>query len=172
MEMKLEKLWKTEDWWSVWLGLGLVLVAIIALWMGTSIKGWAVLPSKITGFAAIMADLAKNAGGYLTIFIVMGVVFCISMKLMGHDLKKFIPGFIILFVGALVIFYVAGTKFMQDYNVEAPLLALLVGLIISNIVKIPEWMKTSLRTEYYVKTGIVLLGATLPFTIIVKAGPI
>ena len=170
--MKLEKLWKTEDWWSVWLGLGLVLVAIIALWMGTSIKGWAVLPSKITGFAAIMADLAKNAGGYLTIFIVMGVVFCISMKLMGHDLKKFIPGFIILFVGALVIFYVAGTKFMQDYNVEAPLLALLVGLIISNIVKIPEWMKTSLRTEYYVKTGIVLLGATLPFTIIVKAGPI
>lgn len=167
-----EKLWKTEDWWSVWLGLGIVIVAIVALWVGTSIKGWAVLPSKITGFAAIMADLAKNAGGYLTIFIVLGVVFCISMKLMGHDLKKFIPGFIILFVGALVIFYAAGTKFMKDYNIEAPLLALLVGLIISNIVKIPEWMKTSLRTEYYVKTGIVLLGATLPFTIIVKAGPI
>ena len=35
-----EKLWKTEDWWSVWLGLGIVLLAIVALWMGTSIKGW------------------------------------------------------------------------------------------------------------------------------------
>jgi uncharacterized membrane protein YadS len=66
----------------------------------------------------------------------------------------------------------AGTKFMQDYNIEAPLLALIVGLLISNIIKIPAWMKTSLRTEYYVKTGIVLLGATLPFTIIVNAGPI
>jgi uncharacterized membrane protein YadS len=67
---------------------------------------------------------------------------------------------------------VAGTKFMNDYNIEAPLLALIIGLIISNVIKIPEWMKTSLRTEYYIKTGIVLLGATLPFTIIVKAGPI
>lgn len=167
-----DKLWKTEDWWSVWLGLGIVIVAIVALWMGTSIKGWAVLPSKIANFGSVGADLAKNAGGYLTIFLVLGVVFCISMKLMGHQLKKFIPGFIILFVGSLLIFYVAGTKFMNDYNIEAPLLALIVGLIISNVIKIPEWMKTSLRTEYYIKTGIVLLGATLPFTIIIKAGPI
>ncbi|MRR15314.1 MAG: putative sulfate exporter family transporter [Deltaproteobacteria bacterium] len=170
--MKFEKLWKTEDWWSVWLGLGLVILAIAALWMGASIKGWAVLPSKITDFSAVGADLAKNIGGYLIIFLILGVVFCISMKLMGHKLKFFIPGFIILFVGALIIFYVAGTKFMNDWNIEAPLLALIVGLIISNAVKIPEWLKTSLRTEYYVKTGIVLLGATLPFTIIVKAGPI
>jgi uncharacterized membrane protein YadS len=170
--MKFEKLWKTEDWWSVWLGLGLVFVAIIALAMGTSIKGWAVLPSKITSFGSVGADLAKNVGGYLIIFLVLGVVFCISMKLMGHKLKNFIPGFIILFVGSLLIFYVAGTKFMNDYNIEAPLLALIVGLIISNVIKIPDWFKTSLRTEYYVKTGIVLLGATLPFTIIVKAGPI
>jgi len=26
-----EKLWKTEDWWSVWLGLGIVLLAIVEL---------------------------------------------------------------------------------------------------------------------------------------------
>ena len=90
-----EKLWKTEDWWSVWLGLGIVIVAIVALWMGTSIKGWAVLPSKIASFSSVGADLAKNAGGYLTIFLVLGVVFCVSMKLMGHKLKNFIPGFII-----------------------------------------------------------------------------
>ena len=172
MAMKFQKLWKTEDWWSVWLGLGIVIAAIVALWMGASIKSWAVLPGKITSFSSVGADLAKHASGYLTIFLVLGVVFCISMKLMGHKLKNFIPGFIILFVGALIIFYVAGTKFMQDYNLEAPLLALLVGLIISNIVKIPEWMKTSLRTEYYIKAGIVLLGATLPFTLIIKAGPI
>ncbi|MFA5321080.1 MAG: putative sulfate exporter family transporter [Smithella sp.] len=170
--MKFEKLWKTEDWWSVWLGLGLVLVAIAALWMGTSIKGWAVLPGKITSFRAIVEDILKNAGGYLTIFLVLGAVFCVSMKIMGHKLNEFIPGFIILFVGALVIFYVSGTKFMKDYNIEAPLLALLVGLLISNLIKIPNWMKTSLRTEYYVKTGIVLLGATLPLTLIIKAGPI
>lgn len=168
----LKKLWKTEDWWSVWLGLGIVFMAIIALWMGTSIKGWAVLPGKFSDFGKIWTDLTKNACGYLTIFLFFGVIFSISMKIMGHKLKEFIPGFIIIFVGSLIIFYLSSWKLMQDFNIEAPLLALIIGLIISNVMKIPDWMKVSLRTEYYIKTGIVLLGATLPFTLIIKAGPI
>jgi len=91
---------------------------------------------------------------------------------MGHSLKQFIPGFIILFLGSLVIFYLAGWKLMEDLNLEAPLLALIIGLIFSNLFKVPDWMKVSLRTEYYIKTGIVLLGATLPLTLIITAGPI
>ena len=47
-----------------------------------------------------------------------------------------------------------------------------MGLIIRNLFKLPRWFETSLRTEYYIKTGIVLLGATLPFILIVYAGPI
>jgi uncharacterized membrane protein YadS len=168
----LEKLWKTEDWWSVWLGLGIVITAIVALWMGVSIKGWAVLPGKFTDVGQIWSDLAKNIRGYLNIFFVLGIIFSISMKIMGHKLKEFIPGFIILFIGSLIIFYLASWKLMEDFNMEAPLLALIIGLFISNIFKIPEWLKVSLRTEYYIKTGIVLLGATLPFTLIIKAGPI
>jgi uncharacterized membrane protein YadS len=39
-------------------------------------------------------------------------------------------------------------------------------------VRLPSWLDSSLRTEYYIKTGIVLLGATLPLTAIVTAGPI
>ena len=166
-----QKLWKTEDWWSVWLGLGIVVVAIIALWTGTSIKGWAVLPGKVTGMENVWADLAKNFGGYLTIFIVFGVVFSFSMRLMGHKLSQFIPGFIILFVSALIIFYLSSLQIMIDFSIEAPLLALIIGLIVSNIWKMPDWLKVSLRTEYYIKTGIVLLGATLPLTLIIKAGP-
>jgi len=120
----------------------------------------------------VVVDLAKNWTGYLTIFLVFGLVFSFSMKLMGHSLKQFIPGFIILFLGSLVIFYLAGWKLMEDLNLEAPLLALIIGLIFSNLFKVPDWMKVSLRTEYYIKTGIVLLGATLPLTLIITAGPI
>jgi uncharacterized membrane protein YadS len=76
-----------------------------------------------------------------------------------------------LFLGALVISYVAGWSLMSKLDIGAPLFALLVGLLIGNLVVVPEWLKTSLRTEYYVKTGIVLLGATLPVTLIIDAGP-
>ena len=50
-------------------------------------------------------------------------------------------------------------------------MALFVGLVIGNTLSLPAWFSEALRTEYYVKTGIVLMGATLPFTIILRAGP-
>ena len=50
-------------------------------------------------------------------------------------------------------------------------MALFVGLAIGNTLRLPAWFGEALRTEYFVKTGIVLMGATLPFTIILRAGP-
>jgi uncharacterized membrane protein YadS len=44
-------------------------------------------------------------------------------------------------------------------------------MIISNLIGLPKWMDSGFRVEYYIKTGIVLLGATLPFTLIIWAGP-
>ncbi len=168
----MNSLWKTEDWWAVWFGIGIVFVALIAFWAGGSISRLAALPSSWTGLNAIGNDLAKNIGSYAILMVFFGVVFSFSLRLMGVSLRQFIPGFLILFVSSLIIFYLSGWKVMKDLNIEAPLMALIVGLLISNVFKMPEWFKTSLRTEYYIKTGIVLLGATLPLTLIFSAGPI
>ncbi len=51
-------------------------------------------------------------------------------------------------------------------------MALLVGMLISNLIGLPRWLDAGFRVEFYVKVGIVLLGATLPFTLIVWAGPV
>src|SRR5258707_10250336 len=58
------------------------------------------------------------------------------------------------------------------YNLEPPLLALALGLFISNVIGLPRWLDAGFRVEFYIKTGIVLLGATLPFTLIIWAGPV
>ncbi len=168
---RFDKLWKTEDWWSVWIGLGTVLIALVAFWAGSPIKDWAVTPGKWAEVSAIGRDFAKNGSGYFVIFLFFVVSFGASMAIMGHSVWRFVAGFAALFAASLAIFYAAGWKVMQDFNVEAPLLALIVGLAVSNLVATPEWIKVSLRTEYYIKTGIVLLGATLPLSLIVTAGP-
>ncbi len=168
----IRSLWKTEDWWAVWFGLGIVLLALGTFWSGGSIAGWAVTPKKWSQLSTIVSHISHNLGGYALVLLMFGTVFSVSMKIMGHRLRYFIPGFLILFVGAFLIFIAAGWRAMNELNLEAPLLALIVGLIISNLFKIPEWFKTALRTEYYIKTGIVLLGATLPLTLIFSAGPI
>ena len=94
------------------------------------------------------------------------------MKIMGHSLKEYVPGFMIIFLGSLAVFYLASWKVMKESQLGAPLLALAIGLVVGNIVRMPDWLKTSMRVEYYIKTGIVLLGATLPLTLIFQAGGI
>ena len=57
------------------------------------------------------------------------------------------------------------------YNLEPPLVALLFGLIVSNLIGLPRWLDAGFRVEFYIKTGIVLLGATVPFSLVILAGP-
>ncbi|HEB84439.1 MAG TPA: putative sulfate exporter family transporter, partial [Bacteroidetes bacterium] len=174
--MEQAKSWKalvlTEDWWAVWLGLGIVLMALIVFLAGGTISGWAVTPGSWDSGGRLAADFVKHFPSYLILFGGWLVIFTLSCGIMGQPLKQYIPGFIVVFLGSLAIFYLAGWQFMKRYDLGAPLLALAIGLVISNLVRIPDWMRTALRTEYYIKTGIVLLGATLPLTLIWSAGPI
>ena len=173
MPSEIQKLWKTEDYWAVWLGIGIVLLALAAYSTGGTIAGWAVKPSSWSTIEGLSADVAKHLPHYLIIFAVFGVVFTFSMAFMGRNVRQFIPGFIILFLGSSAIFYLSSNTFIQaKLHMGAPLLALIIGLVIGNLFKLPEWFHTSLLTEYYIKTGIVLLGATLPLTLIFSAGPV
>jgi len=168
----LQKLWKTEDWWAVWLGLTIVLIGLVAFASGGTIKAWAVTPGTWTSPGGLLADLSQHLAGYLLVFALFGAFFAVSMRIMGHKLSHFVPGFTLLFLGSLAIMVLAGWKVMKENDLGAPLLALIVGLVVGNIFPMPHWFKTALRTEYYIKTGIVLLGATLPLTLIFTAGPI
>jgi len=176
MSEELKKLWRTEDYWAVWLGLGIVLLSLAAYWYGSTIKGWAVTPGEWSTLPQLVDDLSRHASGFLSVFLVFGVVFAFSMAVMGHSLRQFVPGYVVLFLGSTAVFYLSGLLSQlpatKKLDLGPPLAALVVGLVVGNLVRLPEWLKTSLRTEYYIKTGIVLLGATLPLTLIFSAGPI
>ncbi|WP_088228240.1 putative sulfate exporter family transporter [Desulfosporosinus sp. FKB] len=169
----LGDLFKKEDYWAVWLGLGIVVVALL-LWTSgnTFIKSIAVnFPGNWTDFSKIAAFLSANLMNLFLLWLVFTVIFTVAIKTLGHKVGEFILGFTIIFIASIVIYILGASKFSNHYNLEAPLWALVIGMIIANLFKLPEWFNTSLRTEFYVKTGIVLLGATLPFTMIVQAGP-
>ena len=170
MPSELQKLWKTEDYWAVWLGLGVVLLALVVYSTGGTIAGWAEKPGSWSTLEGLAADFTTHLPHYLIIFTVFGAVFTLSMAVMGRNVRQFIPGFIILFLGSTAVFYLSTWEVAKKADLGAPLLALLIGLVIGNVVKLPSWFQTSLLTEYYIKTGIVLLGATLPLTLIFRAG--
>ncbi len=165
-------LFSNEDWWSIWIGLALVVVAYGLFASGASIKWLTVAPTRWASLDQAWSDFAAHAGNYLALFAVFAVLFSIAIVTLKQRLAHFLPSFLILFVVSIAIYYGGAWTSSVKYNLEPPLVALALGLIISNVFPLPEWFQAGLRVEFYIKVGIILLGATLPFTLLVWAGPV
>ena len=162
----------TEDWWAVAIGLFAIVIAYALFASGSSVKSLAVAPARWGDFGHLARDLATHAGGYAALFIAFAVMFSIAIAALGLSVAQFLSGFVVVFVVSAAIFIAGAWAQASIYNLEPPLLALALGLIISNLVTLPAWLTAALRVEFYIKVGIVLLGATLPLTLIAWAGPV
>jgi len=171
--MGWKEMYLKEDWWAIWLGLGIVIVAFAFFASDNSsyFKWIAVTPGKWSNFSQLGSHFAAHLSQYIGQFIMWAIIFGISMRALGYKLSEFFPAFVFIYVFSIIIFMIGAWDKAHHYNLEPPLVALVLGMLISNFVGLPRWMDTGFRVEYYIKTGIVLLGATLPFTLIVWAGP-
>ncbi len=171
--MGWKELYLKEDWWAIYLGIGIIVAAIAFFYSGNPfLKSLSVLPPEWSDFGKITAHFASKIGWYALQFAIWLVVFGISTRILGFKSSEYLPSFVFLYLLSVITFIIGAYKPLKEYSFEAPLVALLLGLIISNTVRLPKWMDSGFRVEYYIKTGIVLLGATLPFTLIIWAGPV
>jgi uncharacterized integral membrane protein (TIGR00698 family) len=164
--------WSKEDWWAVWLGLGIVILAYVFYLSGSSISWIAVAPAKWSNFSQLGTQLSTTGIRYLALLGALLILFTIVIKFIGQKPKEFIPAFIFIFVLSAIIYILGNWDQASHYNLEPPLVALVIGLLISNVIGLPRWLDAGFRVEFYIKLGIVLLGATLPFTLIIWAGPV
>ena len=173
--MGWKELYLKEDWWAIYLGISLMLIALIAFSLGSNIvKLLAINPGgvKWSSLGQLLGHFEQNLNHYLLQLSFWLVIFGISTRIMGIKLSQFLPGFIFLYILSVVMFSISGWVNAAKYNLEPPLVALILGLILANVVSLPKWLDAGFRVEYYIKTGIVLLGATFPVTLIVTAGPV
>ena len=84
------ELWLKEDWWAIWLGLGIVLVAYIFFANGSSIRWIAVTPAKWSTFAQLGTHFADNASRYVAQFVLWLVVFTVALTALGHKARDFV----------------------------------------------------------------------------------
>jgi uncharacterized membrane protein YadS len=166
------ELFRKEDWWAIWIGLGLVAAAILLFVNGGSIKWIAVAPQKWTHLANAAEQLQTHGAQYAALFVLWAASLGIGAAALGIKLSRFLPAFLTLYAAAGAIYFLGLWDQAAHYNLEPPLVALGLGLLISNTVGAPRWLEPALRVEFYIKTGIVLLGASLPLTLIAWAGPV
>lgn len=171
-------LYKKEDWLSIWIGLIVIIIAAVAVLTGKD--GKASFDFTALNFAkwgpgaktTLLDQISKGAfwAQLVRTFLVTGILFSVGAKLKGGELKKFIPAYIVLFVLAVVVRLISA-EFTLNRYLEWAFFALIVGLLIANTVKTPEWLKPAVQTEYYIKAGLVIMGFSVLFSNIVKFGP-
>jgi uncharacterized membrane protein YadS len=139
---------------------------------GGSIKWLAVAPQKWSRLSEAGGQLAAGAGRYASLFLVWAALFGAGAAGLGSSVRRFLPAFLVIFITTGLVYFLGLWDQAAHYNLEPPLVALGLGLLISNAAGVPRWMEAALRVELYIKTGIVLLGASLPVTLLAWAGPV
>src|ERR1700761_756748 len=163
---------RKEDWWAIWIGLALIATAVIFFDHGSSMKWIAVAPQKWSHLSDVTLQLQQHGSQFAALFVLWSFAFGLGAQALGIPLTRFLPAFLVVFAATLVIYFLGLWDQAPRYNLEPPLVALGLGLLISNTVGVPRFLQPGLRVEFFIKTGIVLLGASLPLTLIAWAGPV
>jgi len=99
------------------------------------------------------------------------VVFVIALAGMGVPVRKSLPGVTLVAALAVLAWLTSTQTTIKSLQLSYVLWAFVGGLFISNVLGIPAWLKSGLRGELYIKTGLVLMGAGLLFGTLMKLGP-
>ena len=163
MKSEFKTLIKSEDWWTVWLGLIL---------FGLSFLGIITAPPKPGLWTANPLDSFSFDGfiSYLLLTFMLLLLLSLAIKSIQNKLSTFAPAFILFSFLGLIAQIISKQSFITTYGLEYVLWALIIGLLIANTIGIPRFIKPAIRTELYIKIGLVLLGAEILFSRILNLG--
>ncbi len=166
----------TEDWWAIWIG-GLLLALIVASVVFfpapegkppvSALAPYLAKPGKwtanpiqsLTGKGEItLAAFQRGATGLAGVAVLLGLLLGLGQAGLGRSLIKFLVGFVAVFLLALLTYLLSEQEIIKYYSLEYPLWGLAVGLLVNFTVGQPAFLKPALLTEFYIKTGLVLLG--------------
>jgi uncharacterized integral membrane protein (TIGR00698 family) len=154
-----------EDWTVVILGFLVILLSLSGLILPVPVYGWQTISDLTTKVLGINNLL--NIAYQFALVVVVGAA---GALLTGKSIKTWLVAFPAIYLLAIVAMIIAGNKQVKNLNLEAVIFSLSLGLLIGNVFKLPEWFRSALTTELFVKIGLVLLGTTVIFSDILKAG--
>lgn len=165
MSTSTKKFALTEDWTVVILGFSIILIAVLGFLLPVPSFAWSNASELFEKVLSI-----ENILKILNQLVAVVIVAVAGAFLLGNSIKPFLTGLPIVYLLTILALIITGNSAVKDLNLEAVIFSLLIGLLIGNTIKLPDWLKASLSTEVFVKIGLVLLGTSVIFSDILKAG--
>lgn len=155
----------SEDWTVVLIGSLIILFTLFAFHLPVPAFGWKTgedLSSKVFSTA--------NLGSIALQFVFVLIAATLGALVTGKQVRPFVLVFAIVYVLTILALIIAGNSTIKSVNLEAVIFSLVIGLLIGNLFQLPDWFRKALSTELFVKIGLVLLGTSVIFADILKAG--
>jgi uncharacterized integral membrane protein (TIGR00698 family) len=160
-----KKILMHEDWSVVLLGTLIIILSISGLILEVPTFGWS-NSSELFGKVLSVGNLSLIS----IQLIYVSIIAAIGAFLTAKPIRHFLFGFPLVYLITIIALILAGNSQLKAINLEAVIFSLGLGLVISNFFKLPEWLRASLSTELFVKIGLVLLGTSVIFSDVLKAG--
>lgn len=148
----------TEDWVVTFLSIPLLIIAFFA----DNLNGGPKIPETL-----ITLDAWKNIGIF---FIIALTILFVGNRLLGRPMRGLLVSFIVIFAIAVLAQWIAKLEVVKFYGFEAVFFSVLFGLLVRNLFRVPEWLKPAIQGEFFIKIGVVCLGATVLFSDVMKSG--
>jgi uncharacterized integral membrane protein (TIGR00698 family) len=161
----------SEDWMAVLIGFSIIVLTIfIYRWM-PSLPMLFSPKEKWSGAEFFSGFFSRpNILRIAYIFVVFAILAYIGLSLAGKASRTYFYSFFLIAVLAILAQVISTHTSMKAMSLETVLFSVIIGLIIGNTVNIPEWIKPGIQSEFYIKIGLVLLGTSILFSNIMKAG--
>jgi len=154
-----------EDWTVVILGFLIIILTIAGFVIPVPSFSW---KNSEELFGKVLS--AENLGKAVLQFVFVFAIALMAVYLINKSVKSALKTFPLLFALTFIALVLSGNSEVKALNLESVIFSLSIGLVVSNVFKLPTWMRESLSAELFVKIGLVLLGTGVIFSDILKAG--
>ena len=113
---------------------------------------------------------APNVSRWLLLGVLLLIPAAAGAHLMGARLVPFVAGFAVLYGLAWVAQILAGYSGSSGLGLEYVIYALGIGLLLGHTTALRRRFAEGVQAEYYIKIGLVILGASVLFSELVNAG--
>ncbi len=149
---------KHEDWVVVAVSILLLAMAIL---IPTHLPQ---IPKQLTTWT--------DFGNAVQLFVIVLIILYLGWIILGRPLKGLLLSLVAIFGISLLAQITAAIPQVSYYGFESVFFSVILGLIIRNVFHIPHWMKPAIQSEFFIKIGVVCLGATILFSDVMKSGAV
>ncbi|ANH81434.1 sulfate transporter [Niabella ginsenosidivorans] len=160
-----QKIALSEDWTIVVLGFLIIFLALWGVIIDAPLFTWDSF-SELSLNVLNRANLLKTGIQFLFVYAIA----IAGTMIMGKSIQGMLKSFPVIYVLTIVAFIIGGNGKVKLLNMETVIFCLGIGLIVRNFFTVPAWLQQSLASEFFVKIGLVLLGTSVIFSDILKAG--